>query len=123
MSDMELDQMRDAELEHRRSVALAEVIYVSPMTCRMMTPKDREAVQNDRLAATRPQETNKAAADAARQRILAELAEMCARPRAAPDWVEPTEEQEKLAEDTGGFRSAAASNHARNKPALLDLAA
>jgi hypothetical protein len=66
-----------------------------------MAPKDREALQDDRLAAiqaeiTRRKGAKKATADTSRQRILDQLAEMGERLRAAPDWVEPTpEEQER----------------------------
>jgi hypothetical protein len=83
----------------------------------MLTQKDREALQGDRLAAieaeiNRRKGAKKATADTARQRIRAQLVEMGARLRAAPGWREPTaEEQErKPAGDRGVFSSPAASN-------------
>ena len=84
-----------------------------------MTPKDREALQDDRLAAIeaeikRRKETNKAMADAARQRILAEVAEMGARLRAAPDWVEPRS-RSNLQKIRAGFAALQRQIEARNK--------
>jgi hypothetical protein len=88
----------------------------------MLTQKDREALQGDRLAAieaeiTRRKGAKKATADTARQRIRAQLDEMGARLRAAPGWVEPTaEEQERNRQAIeASFRALQRQIDARNK--------
>jgi hypothetical protein len=67
-----------------------------------LTQKGREALQDDRLAAIdaeieRRKTAQKVEGDRSRKSILDQLAEMGERLRTAPDWVEPTpEEQERI---------------------------